>query len=266
MVGADSEPTQVRSARSGTVGDPEVRMAGRLVRAVIFDMDGVVTDTARVHADAWREVLDETLATLAPRARRFDPDNDYRRYVDGRPRQDGARAFLNAREVALPDGKPDDPPGTATVWQVANAKNARFGELVAQQGVRAFPSTVALMHRLCTAGVPVAVVTASRNAKAVLSAAGVDGLFDALVDGEVAGRLRLAGKPDPATFTEAARMLDVPAPDAAIFEDALAGVSAGRRGGFGLVVGVDRNGHPEALAEAGADVVVADLADLDTQI
>ncbi len=191
----------------GQAMPPRVRLAEHLVAAVVFDMDGVVTDTARMHAGAWRAVLDEALSVWAPAAALFDPDVDYRRHVDGRPRRDGARIFLASRGVHLPEGDPAEPPGTATVWQVANAKNARLAELPAEHGVGAFASTVSLLRRLHAGGVPVAVVTASRNADTVLAAAGVDELVDVVVDGGAAERLGLAGKPDPATFLEAARRL-----------------------------------------------------------
>lgn len=246
-------------------------MATSLVRlpylAVIFDMDGVVTDTASVHAAAWKRLFDEFLAArsgaggspLAP----FDPDVDYRRYVDGRSREDGVATFLAARGIDLPDGGPADPPGSQTVWALAARKNRLFEEVIASDGVRAFNSTVALLTRLRQGGIRTAVVSASRNAATVLAAAGVDELFDVRVDGEEAARLGLPGKPDPALFLEAARRLGVGPVRAAVVEDSAAGVVAARRGAFGLVVGVDRGGHRADLVAAGADVVVGDLGQLD---
>lgn len=235
--------------------------------AVIFDMDGVVTDTASVHAAAWKRLFDEFLAArgaaeggpVVP----FDLDADYRRYVDGRNREDGVATFLAARGVDLPAGGPQDPPDAQTVWALAARKNRLFEEAIETEGVRPFPSSVALLDRLRRGGVRTAVVSASRNAAAVLAAAGVDGLFDVRVDGEDAARLGLSGKPDPALFVEAARRLGVPPARAAVVEDSAAGVEAARRGGFGLVVGVDRGGHSADLATAGADVLVGDLGQLD---
>ncbi|BCJ75836.1 beta-phosphoglucomutase [Catellatospora sp. IY07-71] len=233
------------------------------VDAVVFDLDGVLTDTAQLHAAAWKQAFDDVLrahegAGFTP----FDPDADYRAHVDGRPRLDGARAFLASRHRLLPDGSPADPPGVDTVWAVANRKNQLFMELLDQRGVRTFDSSVDLVRALRAAGVPTAVVTASRNAGRVLAASGLAELFDARVDGEDAAALRLPGKPDPATYLEAIRRLNVSPDRAVIVEDALAGVEAGRRGGFGLVVGVDRRGHPGLLDAAGADLVVTDLAAL----
>ena len=173
--------------------------------AVIFDMDGVVTDTASVHAAAWKRLFDEVLAARAPQAPPFDPDADYRRFVDGRTREDGVTAFLAARGIDLPRGGPNDPPGAETVSILAARKNRLFEEAIASNGVRAFPSTVALLGRLRRGGVRTAVVSASRNAADVLAAAHADELFDVRVDGGDAARLGLPGKPDPAMFVEAAR-------------------------------------------------------------
>jgi beta-phosphoglucomutase family hydrolase len=235
--------------------------------AVIFDMDGVVTDTASVHAAAWKRLFDGFLASrdvasgapIVP----FDADADYRRYVDGRSREDGVATFLAARGIELPPGGPADPPSSESVAALARRKNRLFEEAIAGEGVRAFPSTVALLTRLRRGGVLTAVVSASRNASAVLAAAGVDGLFDVRVDGDEAARLGLPGKPDPALFLEAARRLGVAPARAAVVEDAAAGVEAARRGGFGLIVGVNRTGHRADLVDAGASVVVGDLGELD---
>ena len=237
--------------------------------AVIFDMDGVVTDTAAIHAKAWKQlfdaVLDDDRAKTATggRPRPFDADADYRRYVDGRAREDGVAAFLAARDIALPVGTPQDPPGSWTVYGLAARKNEMYREFLAEHGVRVFAGTVELLHRLRAGGVPVALVTASRNAEALLVAADLNGVFDVVVDGESAAEAGLPGKPDPATFLEAARLLGVAPGRAAVVEDAVAGVQAARRGGFGLVVGVDRSGHREALEAAGADLVVEDVSQLD---
>jgi len=192
--------------------------------AVVLDMDGVVTDTASVHAAAWKAAFDPYLAARS--AAPFDADDEYRRYVDGRVRQDGVRAFLAARGIELPEGDPDGPPGDGSVWALANRKNELFLARVATGGVSAFPSTVELLRQARAAGLRTALVTASRNAAEILAAAGVAGLFDARVDGEDAAMLALPGKPDPATYLEAARRLGVAASRAVVVEDALAGVEA----------------------------------------
>ncbi|WP_280445870.1 beta-phosphoglucomutase family hydrolase [Nocardia brasiliensis] len=234
--------------------------------AVLFDMDGVVTDTATVHAAAWKQLFDNVLRDsrlgTAMRAQPFD-DEDYHRLIDGRARADGVIAFLSSRGITLPLGVATDPDDAWTVHGLANRKNTIFLTLLAQQGVRAFPGTVDLVCRLRTGGVPVGLVTASRNARAILTAAGLTDLFDVVIDGDVAETLALPGKPDPALFLEAARRLGVPPQRAAVVEDAPSGVRAGVAGGFGLVVGIDRRLHPDGLAAAGADFVVRDVAELD---
>ncbi|MDR8411694.1 HAD-IA family hydrolase [Nonomuraea sp. 3-1Str] len=233
----------------------EVDLA-RIVAAV-FDTDGVVTDTARVHAAAWKRVFDAFLRERATRYgepfRPFDAGEDYLRHVDGRSRTDGVRGFLGSR------GLPHDPD---TVRELASRKDACFLAEIRDHGVAAFPSSVELARELRRRGVRTAVVSASRNCAEVLRAAGADGLFDVRVDGVDAARLGLAGKPDPALFLEAARRLRAAPERTAVVEDALAGVEAGRRGRFGLVVGVDRHARRADLLAAGADVVVTDLADL----
>lgn len=235
--------------------------------AVIFDMDGVVTDTAAVHAAAWKDLFDAVLADPRSRLTRgpvpFDVEADYRRYVDGRSREDGVAAFLAARGISPPTGTPDDPPDAWTVWGLAARKNELFLALLAEHGVRVFEGTLDLLRRLRAGGVPVGLVTASRNADALLASADLADLFSVVVDGTVAAEFGLEGKPDPATFLEAARRLGVAPPRTAVVEDATAGVEAARRGGFGLVVGIDRGGAREQLELAGADVVLADVALLD---
>ncbi len=232
--------------------------------AFVFDMDGVVTDTAMMHAAAWKTLFDEYLqrhSSPGEEAVRFSED-DYRRYVDGRMRVDGVVAFLASRHIELPLGDADDPPDEESAWGLANRKNELLLDAFDDGEIRVFPSTVALLHRLRALGLRTALVTASRNAADVLAAAGVSQLFDARVDGIEVERLGLAGKPDPAQFLEAARRLGVDPARSVVIEDSLAGVAAARRGGFGLVVGVDRAGHAAALAEHGADVVVGDLAEI----
>jgi alpha,alpha-trehalase len=226
---------------------------------VIFDMDGVVTDTASVHAAAWRRMFDEFLggrtAGSNEDVRRFTPD-DYREYVDGKPRYDGVSAFMAARGIRI---DPD------TVRELGDRKDGYFHELIASDGVRAYGSTVALIRALSDCGIRTGVISASKNSVAVLAAAAVENLFDVRVDGIVMEGLGLPGKPDPAIFLEAARRLDVRPDRAVVVEDALAGVTAGRHGGFGLVIGVDRTGHSDELSWHGADVVVQDLAEVEVK-
>ncbi|GAD86410.1 beta-phosphoglucomutase family hydrolase [Nocardia asteroides NBRC 15531] len=227
--------------------------------AVVFDMDGVVTDTASVHATAWKTLFDEALPALgrsdvAP----FDPTTDYRDLVDGRSREAGIQAFLAARGIELPPGTPD----RLTVPGLAARKQALFTQALARDGVRVFADAARLLTGLHAAGVPTALVTASRNSAAVLSAAGIADMFTTVVDGTDALRLTLPSKPDPAMFLEAARRLGVPPDEVIVLEDATAGVQAADSGGFGLVIGVDHTGSGAALCSAGADVVVTDLADL----
>ncbi len=233
--------------------------------AVIFDMDGVVTRTADVHATAWKRLFDDVLARQAPSGsfKPFDAVSDYRRYVDGKSRYDGVRDFLASRGIHLPDGSPDDPPERETVCGLGNRKDGFFLAQLREHGASAFPSTVDLVGKLRGHGLRVAVISASRNAREVLEAAGVNDLFETRVDGVVATDLGLPGKPHPAVFLEAARRLDTEPARAIVVEDATAGVEAGRRGGFGLVIGVDRASQAEALSRSGADVVVGDLAQVD---
>lgn len=233
------------------------------IRGCLFDLDGVVTDTAAVHAAAWKQMFDAFLAGrgLPP----FRLPEDYTRYVDGKKREDGTRSFLASRDVALPDGEPDDPPDAETVFGLGNRKNALVLDLIAQGGVTVFPDAVALLERVRAAGTRTALVSSSANAAAVLESAGLTGLFDARIDGEVAREMNLPGKPAPDMFLAGARALDLPPSACAAFEDALAGVEAGHAGGFALVVGVDRirdGVHGPALKDNGADVVVTDLSEL----
>lgn len=233
------------------------------VHSVIFDTDGVVTRTATVHAAAWKALFDRYLAIRAEETgESFAPfdDEDYARYVDGRARYDGVEAFLASRGITLPRGDAGDPPDRETVCGLGNRKNEHFLAELRDHGVEPFESTLALARTLRRVGITTAAVSASENCAAVLEAVGATALFDVRVDGIDAAALRLVGKPDPSLFLEAARRLQVQPVHAAVVEDALAGVDAGRRGGFGLVVGVDRSGYADALAASGADVVVDDLA------
>ena len=243
---------------------PTVRLED--LRAVIFDMDGVVTDTASIHAAAWKRLFDEYLATTSARAHRrfrpFDIDGDYRQYVDGKPRYDGVRDFLRSRRIVLPEDEAGDAADRETVRSLGNRKDAYFLEHLRKNGVKPYPGTIELVKTLHAAGVRSAIISASRNLTEVLGAAGISNLFGTRIDGVEAERLGLKGKPDPAVFLEAAHRLGVTPLETAIVEDALAGVEAGRRGGFRLVVGVDRNGHAEELRARGADVVVRDAGEL----
>lgn len=231
------------------------------VSAVLFDMDGVLTDTASVHFAAWSRLFDESLPVLAPGQEHapFSAD-DYRRLVDGRPRIDGVEAVLADRGVPLPRGEIADAPGTATAWALANRKNEHFHEAIATGGVTTFPTSITVLDAVRDAGVPTAVVTASRNRADILAAAGLSDAFDAAVDGVDIEDQGLAGKPAPDTFLEAARRLGVEPGRAVVVEDAVSGVRAGAAGGFGLVIGVARHDDPEELKAAGAHVVVPDLA------
>jgi beta-phosphoglucomutase family hydrolase len=236
------------------------------IRACLFDMDGVLTDTATVHAAAWKETFDEYLRRHAGRTgapfRPFDAVTDYDRYVDGRPRSDGVRSFLASRGIRLPQGAATDPTSAETVNGLGNRKNRTVLRLISERGVRAYPGSVRFLRAVRGAGLPTAVVSSSANCRAVLAAAGIVDLFDVRVDGRTIVRDHLEGKPAPDTFLSAARELGVEPAAAAVFEDALAGVEAGRAGRFGYVVGVDRAGQAAALLGHGADVVVADLAEL----
>jgi len=233
--------------------------------AVIFDMDGVVTDTARVHARCWEKVFDDYLQSQSERTGgAFVPftTDDYLQFVDGKPRYDGAASFFASRGIDLPRGEPTDLPGHDSICAIANLKDVEFALLVESQGVEPFPSTVTFISLLRSRNIRTALISSSRHAKMILEAASVTDLFDAVVDGIDADKLALPGKPDPAIFLTAARQLGVAPSRAAIVEDALAGVEAGRRGGFSLVLGIDRASHAEALREHGADVVVNDLSEL----
>ena len=233
------------------------------VRGFLFDMDGVLTKTASVHAAAWKQMFDDFLRRRDGTGfRPFDPVQDYDLYVDGRARADGTRAFLESRRIDLPEGSPDDGPERLTIGGLSNRKNEILLELLAKGEVEVFADTIEYVKAVAAAGLPRAVVSASANTQQVLDSAGIAGLFDARVDGVVAAQRKLAGKPAPDMFLAGAEMLGVRPDEAAVFEDALAGVEAGRAGGFACVVGVDRVGQGEALREHGADIVVTDVTEL----
>jgi beta-phosphoglucomutase family hydrolase len=233
------------------------------VRACLFDLDGVLTRTAVVHAAAWKQMFDDFLRQRAGDGfRPFDAVADYDEYVDGLPRADGVRTFLASRGIELPEGEDDDPPDAVTVHGLGNRKNIYLLDKLRRDGVEAYPGSVRYAEAVRGAGLGTAVVSSSANCREVLAAAGIEHLFQVRVDGVVAAERGLAGKPHPDTFLAAARELGVEPGAAAVFEDALAGMDAGRAGGFGYVVGVDRVGQADALREHGADTVVKDLAEL----
>lgn len=229
------------------------------ITACLFDLDGVLTSTASLHRTAWKQTFDELLD------RRGDApftDEDYATYVDGLPRLDGVRAFLASRDIEPPEGGPDDPPDAETVHGIGTRKNDLVLRLIDEAGVDPFPGSVRYLTAAREAGHAIGVVTSSTNAAHVLDAAGLDGFVQARVDGATIKTEGLRGKPAPDSFLACARQLGVAPDAAAVFEDALAGVEAGKAGGFGHIVGVDRAGQSAALRDAGADVVVQDLADL----
>lgn len=236
------------------------------IQACLFDMDGVLTRTATVHAKAWAEAFDALLqrhaeadgSAFVP----FDPKADYTAHVDGKPRADGVRDFLASRGITLPEGAPDDPPTAETINGVGNAKNVKLLEVLERDGVEVFDGSVRFLHAAKAAGLRTAVVSSSANTVAALTAAGILDLMEERVDGTTIASEGIKGKPAPDTFLLAATRLGLEPAQCAVFEDALAGVAAGRAGNFGLVVGVDRAGQREALLRDGADIVVDDLEEL----
>lgn len=236
------------------------------VTTLLFDLDGVLTRTADVHARAWKQTFDAYLAERSRRERselrEFDLRHDYARHVDGKPREAGVRDFLASRGIELAEGDPSDGPEAETVNGIGTRKNQLVGELIERDGVAVYEGSVDYLRAAADAGLRRGVVSSSQNTERVLDAAGIAGLFEARVDGTVAAERGLPGKPAPDTFLECARELGADAASSAVFEDALAGVAAGRAGGFALVVGVDRAGQAEALRARGADIVVGDLSEL----
>jgi beta-phosphoglucomutase family hydrolase len=238
------------------------------VTACLFDLDGVLTQTAKVHDRAWKQTFDEYLRARAERTgeafREFDPEEDYNEYVDGKPRYDGVRSFLASRGIELPEGTPADPPDAETICGIGNRKNDLVLALIKEDGVEPYEGSVRFAKAARDAGLRRAVVSSSANCKDVLIAAGIEDLFEARIDGHTVEDEHLKGKPAPDTFLAGARALGVPPARAAVFEDAVAGVQAGHDGEFGYVVGVDRvgHGHADALRQHGASVVVKDLDEL----
>ncbi len=233
--------------------------------AVLFDLDGVLTATAKLHAATWKEMFDEYLqersAQMGEPLRPFDIDTDYRKYVDGKLRYEGVRSFLESRGIELPYGALGAPPEEKSVIGLGNRKDRLVKVYMKEQGVEAYEGSVALVRHLQSIGIRTAVVSASHNCEAVLKAAHIDDLFEVRVDGHVADHLNLPGKPAPDTFLKAAEELGVQPKRSVVVEDAISGVQAGRAGGFGLVIGVDRKNDPESLRRNGADIVVADLSE-----
>jgi beta-phosphoglucomutase family hydrolase len=236
------------------------------IRACLFDLDGVLTKTAVVHAAAWKQMFDAYLKERAQRTGEpqepFDAKDDYDEFVDGRPRYDGVRSFLASRGIELPDGSPDDPPDRETISGLGNRKNEIVLRLIREDGVDAYPGSIRYLKAAVDAGLRRAVVSSSTNCRDVLEAAGIEQYLEERIDGVVAEREHLKGKPAPDTYLAGARALGVEPSEAAVFEDALAGVEAGRAGNFGFVVGVDRVGQADALRAHGAGTVVKDLAEL----
>ena len=246
-------------------GAPTLRLPSG-IRACLFDLDGVLTQTAKVHAAAWKEVFDDWLRERSQRSgeafREFELPSDYLAFVDGKLRTDGVRSFLSSRGIVIPEGSTDDPPTAETVHGLGTRKNDRVVELIRRQGVDVYPGSVRFVEEARARGLRRAVVSASRNCQEVLAAAGIEDLFEARVDGAVAADEGLRGKPAPDMFLAAAAALGATAAEAAVFEDAVAGVQAGKAGSFAWVVGIDRGGNADALRRGGADVVVQDLAEL----
>jgi beta-phosphoglucomutase family hydrolase len=236
------------------------------VRACLFDLDGVLTDTASVHRKAWKTMFDEFLREHAKQTgepfRPFDIDVDYLTYVDGKTRQDGVRSFLDSRGIRSPEGGPDDDPTVETVHGLGNRKNELFHRVVREDGVKVFEGSRRYLEAVADAGLGRAVVSSSANTREVLEVTGLDKFVQHRVDGVTMREENIPGKPAPDSFLRAAQLLDVKPSEAAVFEDALSGVAAGRAGNFGVVIGVDRVGQSEALLRNGADVVVTDLAEL----
>jgi beta-phosphoglucomutase family hydrolase len=228
--------------------------------ALLFDLDGVLTPTAVVHEQAWQQLFDSYLAETG------HPDgyqeSDYFDHIDGKPRFDGVRDFLTSRGITLPEGPTDDDPANSSVQGLGNRKNRIFNEIVDSRGVEPYAGSVRFVQAALDLGLKLAVVSSSRNAPAVLKAAGLDGYFPVVVDGQVAAAVGLPGKPDPATFRYAAELLDVPAEGCVVVEDAVSGVQAGSAGNFRAVIGVDRGAGHQTLLDAGATFVVDDLDDL----
>ena len=230
--------------------------------AAIFDLDGVITQTASVHAKAWKEMFDTYLRSLDEAYEPLEIKTDYRQYIDGKPRYDGVESFLNSRDITLPYGDPDDPPERETICGLGNRKNELFLEIVRRDGVKVFEDTVSFLHKVREAGLKTGVISSSKNCREILQTAELLYLFDTRIDGKVAARRDIEGKPAPDVFLEAAEELGVTPARTMVFEDAVAGVKAGERGDFGLVIGVAREGGDQRLLKSGADMTIQSLDEL----
>lgn len=252
--------------RESIVGHMNSSISSSQFDAVLFDLDGVITATAKVHAVCWKRAFDEFLRQRVEKTTKpfepFDLQNDYKQYVDGKMRYVGVQSFLESRDISLSYGDPADPPGYDTVCALGNFKDIFFDEVLQAEGVEVYEGSVSLIHQLRDRRFKLAVVSSSHHCKAVLHVANMEHFFDAIVDGNLADQLHLAGKPAPDAFLLGAKQLGVEPQRSVVFEDALSGVQAGHAGGFGLVIGVDRGGNSDALRTNGADIVIQDLSEL----
>lgn len=234
--------------------------------AVLFDMDGVLTSTMKIHASSWKHMFDAYLESRAERFGEthhpFEIGSDYKTYVDGKLRYDGVRSFLASRNITLPEGTPDEPPDSESICGLGNRKDLLVKDIIASEGVVIIEGSLNLVRRVRSLGLGTAVVSASKNCGLILQVAGIEDLFDCVVDGNVAEQLGLAGKPAPDTFLSAANSIGVDPQRAVVIEDAVSGVAAGQAGGFGLVIGIDHHGDKQMLLEHGADIVVEDLTEI----
>lgn len=235
-------------------------------QGLIFDLDGVITQTAKVHAKAWKKMFDEFLSRLSDEEdteyEPLDIETDYPKYIDGIPRYDGVREFLKSRDIELPEGEPSDPPEKRTVCGLGNRKNELFLETLKEEGAEVYEDTVEMIQKWRKAGLKIAVISSSKNCKPVLETAGILHLFDARVDGVISAEENIPGKPEPDIFFEAADRLKLDPAECVVFEDAIAGVSAAQKGDFGLTVGVARQGNDQDLLDNGADITVSKITEL----
>ncbi len=254
------------SAAKVKIPDGETIFSKNVYDAVLFDLDGVITTTEKIHCACWKKTFDEFLRARASKSGEkfvpFSEMDDYLEHVDGKPRYEGVRSFLVSRGIELPEGERNSPPGEESVFGLGNRKNQLFGETLEKQSPRVYETSIVLVRRLKEAGFRLAVVSSSRNCRAVMAAAGIENLFEVTVDGVTAVEKNLRGKPEPDTFIEAASALGSEPQKSIVIEDAAAGVAAGASGSFGLVIGVARNQNKDELLSNGADVVVSDLGEL----
>lgn len=260
------EANMETSAAKVKIPDGETIFSKKVYDAVLFDLDGVITTTEKIHCACWKKTFDEFLSARASKSGEkfipFSETDDYLEHVDGKPRYEGVRSFLVSRGIELPEGKGNSPPGEQSVFGLGNKKNQLFGETLEKESPGVYEASIALVRRLKQAGFRLAVVSSSRNCRAVMAAAGIENLFEVTVDGVTADEKNLRGKPEPDTFIEAASVLGSEPQKSIVIEDAAAGVAAGASGGFGLVIGVARKRNEDELLLNGADVVVSDLGEL----